>query len=214
MRTAWWWKAASSDRRFRAASQVWMQPIGWCCSQAVRPRSAKPLFPGSIPGSTSKRRRNINKSDAVHRCIRFVHSSAGSIRHRHIFRFRLRGSLIDQALQRDPAQIIGHDPIEPLPHGQRHAKAASLTKVRIRFQALHRGEGTFQVFQHLERRDILGLRDQLIPALTAAGSQKQAGLTYCSPNLIMNYLRAINRSNLRHSTLKYVQYSCGFVPCL
>ena len=37
---------------------------------------------------------------------------------------------------------------------------------------------------------------------------------YCSTNLIMNYLRAINRPILCHSTLKYIQYSGGFVPCL
>ena len=39
-------------------------------------------------------------------------------------------------------------------------------------------------------------------------------LFYCSTNLILNYLRAINRPILCHSTLKYFQYSCGFVPCL
>ena len=37
---------------------------------------------------------------------------------------------------------------------------------------------------------------------------------YRSINYIVNHLRAINRSILRHATLKYLQDSCGFVPCL
>ena len=63
-----------------------------------------------------------NKSDTMKNRIRFVYFSARSIWHRHIFQFRLGLGLIDQALKRDSAQIIGHDPVESLPHRQRHAE--------------------------------------------------------------------------------------------